>query len=64
MPLGGHFYTAANNSIEKGSETGFAYGVGLTVNPIQNIAINVGYEGTNVDSTRFNGFNVGVGYRF
>ena len=52
------------HSNAKNSETGFAYGVGLTVNPIQNVAINVGYEGTNVDSTRFNGFNVGVGYRF
>ncbi|EPP6897733.1 hypothetical protein ACUU4L_000506, partial [Salmonella enterica subsp. enterica serovar Senftenberg] len=24
----------------------------------------VGYEGSNISSTKINGFNVGVGYRF
>ena len=46
----------------------FAYGAGLIVNPIQNLSINMGYEGTTLKgadgSSRFTGFNVGVGYRF
>lgn len=57
---------------ERGSETynsnNFAYGAGFTINPVKNVAINVGYEGsrTKMDSTKMsvNGFNVGVGYRF
>lgn len=50
------------------TSTEFAYGAGLIVNPIQNLSINMGYEGTTLKgadgSSRFTGFNVGVGYRF
>lgn len=57
---------------ESGSESynsnNFAYGAGFIINPIKDVAINVGYEGsrTKMDSTKMsvNGFNVGVGYRF
>ncbi|ENH8267082.1 Ail/Lom family outer membrane beta-barrel protein, partial [Salmonella enterica subsp. enterica serovar Bredeney] len=28
------------------------------------IVVDVGYEGSNISSTKINGFNVGVGYRF
>ncbi|WP_156964249.1 Ail/Lom family outer membrane beta-barrel protein, partial [Trabulsiella guamensis] len=47
--------------------TSFAYGFGVTFNPVDNLSINAGYEGTqaNLDGNRsINGFNVGVGYRF
>lgn len=61
-------YDGSYHSIEKGSDTGFAYGVGVSVNPVQNIAINLGYEGTKIkdsgDSLKLNGFNISVGYRF
>ena len=54
--------TYVNSSLE------FAYGAGLIFNPIQNLSINMGYEGTTLKdaegSSRFTGFNVGVGYRF
>ncbi len=57
-------------STEKNSfnATSFAYAAGIATNPIENLAINVGYEGTNVridgDNSNINGFNVGIGYRF
>lgn len=47
--------------------TSFAYGFGVVINPVDNISVNVGYEGTraSLDGSRsINGFNVGVGYRF
>jgi len=47
--------------------TSFAYGAGVIFNPVEDLSVNVGYEGTNVDidgSRSINGFNVGVGYRF
>ncbi|EBM4470454.1 hypothetical protein D1K53_03730 [Salmonella enterica] len=45
-------------------KTGFAWGAGVQMNPMENIVIDVGYEGSNISSTKINGFNVGVGYRF
>jgi putative virulence related protein PagC len=47
--------------------TSFAYGFGVAINPVNNFAINIGYEGTKVslDGNRsINGFNVSLGYRF
>lgn len=56
------------NLSDKESKTSFAYGVGLSLNPIENVAVNVGYEGTHAkydgDKIKFNGFNIGVGYTF
>lgn len=50
------------------SSTSFAYGAGVIINPIKNVSINVGYEGTKADLAggdySINGFNIGVGYRF
>lgn len=44
------------------------YGAGVQINPLENIAIDIGYEGSSVkdaDKTlSINGFNIGVGYRF
>lgn len=45
-------------------KTGFAWGAGVQMNPLENIVVDVGYEGSNISSTKINGFNVGVGYRF
>ena len=50
------------------SATSFAYGVGVIINPMENVSLNVGYEGTKVhlagSDYSINGFNIGVGYRF
>lgn len=49
------------------NSTSLAWGAGLMFNPIENLSVNVGYEGTNSDlygNKAINGFNVGVGYRF
>ncbi|AUU83311.1 MULTISPECIES: Ail/Lom family outer membrane beta-barrel protein [Leclercia] len=45
----------------------FAWGVGMVMNPVDNLSINLGYEGTKASMDRdysINGFNVGMGYRF
>ncbi|KGT86738.1 virulence protein [Erwinia typographi] len=51
-----------------GNTTSLMYGAGIQINPIENIAIDLGYEGTRVkfgdQSYSVNGFNIGVGYRF
>ncbi|EBI9247887.1 Ail/Lom family outer membrane beta-barrel protein [Salmonella enterica] len=46
------------------TKTGFAWGAGVQFNPVKNVVIDVGYEGSRVSSVAINGFNVGVGYRF
>lgn len=61
----GDGFTQKESSSEK--STSFAYGAGVQFNPTPELAINVGYEGTNADldgNYAINGFNVGVGYRF
>lgn len=44
------------------------YGVGFQVNPMENLAVDIGYEGSSLDAggknRSINGFNIGVGYRF
>ncbi|VEA67772.1 Attachment invasion locus protein precursor [Serratia plymuthica] len=49
-------------------KTSLMYGVGFQVNPMENLAIDVGYEGSRLDvdgrNLSINGFNIGVGYRF
>lgn len=50
-----------------GKSTSFAYAAGFTINPYENLSVNVGYEGSkaNVYGKRsINGFNVGMGYHF
>ncbi len=60
---GGH--KTINDSTDS---TNFAYAAGVSINPVENLAINIGYEGTRADfygdNYSINGFNVGVGYRF
>ncbi len=63
--IAGIFY-ASNYSSEK--ETSFAYGTGIIINPITQLSLNIGYEGTRakLDDNNINihGFNFGIGYRF
>ncbi|MEI2266530.1 Ail/Lom family outer membrane beta-barrel protein [Erwinia sp. CGal63] len=44
------------------------YGLGLQFNPVEYLAIDIGYEGSRLssgDSTHaINGFNIGLGYSF
>lgn len=50
-----------------GKSTNLAYALGFVVNPIENLSVNIGYEGSKADiegKHSINGFNVGVGYRF
>ncbi|HGY3897656.1 TPA: Ail/Lom family outer membrane beta-barrel protein [Klebsiella aerogenes] len=47
--------------------TSFAYGAGMIINPVENLSVNIGYEGTQADlagNYSINGFSVGIGYRF
>ncbi|SFN93709.1 Ail/Lom family outer membrane beta-barrel protein [Xenorhabdus japonica] len=48
--------------------TELAYGAGVDVNPIPNLSLYAGYEGSSLkgsgDRLNINGFNIGVGYRF
>ncbi len=61
--------TLLNDSSLKSRTTSFLYGVGLQINPMANVTLDLGYEGTrkSIDDgskLKLDGFNVGVGYRF
>lgn len=66
------YYSGTPDYVGKvsGSETktSFMYGAGVQINPMPNLTIDAGYEGSQLDvdgkSYSINGFNVGVGYRF
>lgn len=47
-----------------GNKTEFSYGAGFQFNPVNNVAIDVAYEGTTGGDFKSNGFIVGVGYKF
>ena len=66
-------YEGSPNLVHRGTQhfsfdsTSLSWGVGVTLNPMQNLAVNVGYEGAqaDLDSNRnITSFNIGVGYRF
>ncbi|MNE88420.1 Outer membrane protein X precursor [compost metagenome] len=46
------------------SDYGFTYGAGLQFNPMQQVALDVGYEQSRIRSVDVGTWNVGVGYRF
>ncbi|WP_446471292.1 Ail/Lom family outer membrane beta-barrel protein [Xenorhabdus stockiae] len=46
------------------SETEFAYGAGLQVNPTSNIALDASYEYTKFNEAKVGTWMIGVGYRF
>ncbi|HAT1685255.1 TPA: Ail/Lom family outer membrane beta-barrel protein [Klebsiella oxytoca] len=65
------WYDDGSSDSYSGHNTGFAYGAGVQFNPVENVAVTVGYEGSsfsnkkNINSSFSpNGFNIGVGYRF
>ncbi|QAV24511.1 Ail/Lom family outer membrane beta-barrel protein [Proteus hauseri] len=45
-------------------KTSMAYGLGLQVNPLPNIAIDASYEYSKLDKAKFGTWVLGVGYRF
>jgi len=61
-------YQQEYRNVGNNRSTNFLYGVGLQINPWENVAIDVGYEGSKINdgykNFSVNGFNVGVGYRF
>ncbi|MEG3129928.1 outer membrane protein OmpX [Pantoea cypripedii] len=46
------------------SDVGFSYGAGLQFNPIQNVALDVGYEQSRIRSVDVGTWIAGVGYSF
>ncbi|VTT28434.1 outer membrane protein X [Klebsiella pneumoniae] len=42
----------------------FCLGAGMQFNLIDNLALDVGYQGGHLQNASSHGFNVGVGYRF
>lgn len=61
-----HYRDAAgeHSGRKKRSSSRFAWGAGMQFNLIDNLALDVGYQGGHILKTSSNGFNVGVGYRF
>ncbi|PHY80919.1 outer membrane protein OmpX (plasmid) [Serratia marcescens] len=62
----GKFTTNAQNGTSRHdtADYGFTYGAGLQFNPIENVALDVGYEQNRIRSVDVGTWNVGVGYRF
>ncbi|RLM25789.1 outer membrane protein OmpX [Brenneria alni] len=48
----------------RNDDYGFTYGAGLQFNPIQDVALDVGYEQSRIRSVDVGTWAVGVGYRF
>lgn len=48
----------------KDHDTAFSYGAGVQIEPVKDIYINAGYEGSRLFDTQVNTFTVGAGYRF
>ncbi|MBZ6387915.1 MULTISPECIES: Ail/Lom family outer membrane beta-barrel protein [Pantoea] len=52
----------------KENKTSLMYGAGVQINPVENLAIDIGYEGSRLDvadkNMSINGFNVNLGYSF
>lgn len=69
-----HWFNWTGSYVEEGyttenyKKTAFAYGAGIQLNPLNNVAVDIGYEGSTVDLAgkdyHLNGFNLAVGYRF
>ena len=63
----GKFQQTENQSESRtasNSDYGFSYGAGLQFNPIQDVALDVGYEQSRIRSVDVGIWSVGVGYRF
>ncbi|PKH20912.1 outer membrane protein OmpX [Enterobacterales bacterium CwR94] len=46
------------------SDVGFSYGAGMQFNPIENIAVDVGYEQSRIRNVDIGTWTAGVGYSF
>ncbi|CAJ0992896.1 outer membrane protein OmpX [Pantoea sp. Nvir] len=46
------------------SDLGFSYGAGLQFNPVQNLAIDLGYEQSRIRNIDVSTWMAGIGYRF
>lgn len=58
-------YNAQNRSNgDKMSHYGFSYGAGMQFNPMENVAIDVGYEQSRIRSVDVGTWIAGVGYSF
>lgn len=58
-----------NNGFKKDhNKTAFAYGAGIQINPVKNMVVDVGYEGSKAHNGQkdknMHAFNIGVGLRF
>lgn len=62
----GKFTSNAQNGTDNNntSDYGFSYGAGLQFNPMEQVALDVGYEQSRIRSVDVGTWNVGVGYRF
>ncbi|SFM88685.1 outer membrane protein X [Izhakiella capsodis] len=62
----GKYDSNAINTRDKSgsSDVGFSYGAGLQFNPMENIAIDTGYEKSRIRSVDVGTWIVGVGYSF
>lgn len=63
-----HNETLQTTDTHSHAYTGFAWGLGIIFNPTENVTLNVGYEGTDIDiygdRSISSTFDFGVGYRF
>ncbi|WP_272482833.1 Ail/Lom family outer membrane beta-barrel protein [Buttiauxella izardii] len=61
-------YVDMGNYSGKNDSTSLVYSAGVQINPVENMVIDLAYEGSNLDDGAsdhsVNGFNIGVGYRF
>jgi len=46
------------------SDVGFSYGAGMQFNPIENVALDVGYEQSRIRNVDVGTWIAGVGYSF
>ena len=61
---GKYQYNEPNREKSDSSDVGFSYGAGLQFNPIQDIALDVGYEQSRIRSVDVGTWTAGVGYSF
>ena len=61
-------YVYMGESTLSQNKSALMYGAGIQINPLTDLAIDIGYEGSRLDvagkSMSINGFNISLGYRF
>jgi len=61
---GKYQYNEPNRENYNSSDVGFSYGAGVQFNPMQNVALDVGYEQSRIRSVDVGTWTAGVGYSF